>query len=459
MWLPLATQAETALARARQSAQLVELAARMNPPDAPALAAAMITAAAEDPILAPILIEIVSDQERATTTMEREWARSRPTLLTLYRSAATIVARIRGTAPPPEVQSDPPSFPGLADRPPVGVHVGDQIANAAAELIALSRLLALPEPWFSCPRRIVLYLPMLVDRLAALCARERTDAPPNLRDSVKSCVSEVRRFADRQVAAGWAAIFELAAEIEPSTLPPMLAPFAGRCSAFSRPVPYPEWAGWPADPSASATAEPSQRGARLVVRAQLVATQLGLALSRGLHARSALVRYKLRAEHYEWNLLKEQLGERGEAALRADVARFLFDQGYFPLMDSPVGTFRPDILEATATREAGLEDLVLEVKATDRADEIVEGFLQAVRYARRRESHRAYYVIFNGTDSAEWDVPRIHQVGDIEVWTIQIDISGQPARSKSAAGRLAWEKILAALAQGPITGPRSDPTS
>jgi hypothetical protein len=293
-----------------------------------------------------------------------------------------------------------------------------------------------PEVWFSCPhwlRDFVLGpLPHWVNFAQLVRPRDAgmpaidLDAASRLKDLLSILGAEL-------VREPWSAILDLTANAAGFRPAPTLQALLERSKHFRRHSDSDSHHKGEGDPAAKV--DRNELFVRLWGRAVTVFSWLTTVLGRGVAIRTALYRYKARSELYHHGDLK-RLPER---KLRENLGAYLFDAGFLPISEATEGSYRPDLLNL-AQDEAGVEVIPLEIKARDRLDDVLEGYAQSFQYAMRRGSSRCFYVPFFRKN---WccDIPEETRTQGIRVTTIQIDISGQPARGRNFAVKEVWNRI------------------
>ncbi|MDX2055458.1 MAG: hypothetical protein SFV15_23855 [Polyangiaceae bacterium] len=173
--------------------------------------------------------------------------------------------------------------------------------------------------------------------------------------------------------------------------------------------------------------EVSGAAADIQLDATLVTHELQLRLLAG-RSRLALVRrYAARCEGFDAMLLRAKIADKPkgvESQLTLDFARYLFEQGFTPLMDPTIGGLRPDIFDTT---RGGL--LYVEAKQYSKPGarrQIVNAYRQVwSTWGRLENVHRApeaFLLVFRvGGPRAE--LPPILRHGGRCLYSVLVDIS------------------------------------
>jgi hypothetical protein len=181
-----------------------------------------------------------------------------------------------------------------------------------------------------------------------------------------------------------------------------------------------------------------------------------------------LWRYKLWAEWFEADRLREVYGTDGEDGLDNDVRRFLFESG----VDYPFSKPRSPSGEADVVASLETDDpLVLEIKVWDslkryKENRVRDGLRQVMDYASDYGKSTGYVVVFNldpvplefiGDMSGAQDIPRIER--DRTYYFVAVNIAeqekkaaqrdkGRPVRQNGVQLDGLWEKRDGQVAGG-----------
>ena len=438
----MTTKVQQALRTAREAVDLLVSSLKYRPETSDAYATAFLNVLQGDPLLRAGMVEALQQQERDVRPLVTTWAGLRPRLEKLYDYLCGFLV-LKGLAEQRElldfarpllVWKDGSGWEGVANGP--------QLQTSCRWLW---HIVERQEVWFTCPTWLAGYLLNNLWNVEAFTTRLAGGVRMDLeldRRAHEDFVQKLDVLVGQLSHRPWASLLDLIAHAKGFLPHESIYALTARARHF-RPthIEYEFHEHGKDDPATvAAPLDADDFARRMVLRAQTVTSWFEAYLPIGPLVRAVLVRYKLRSELYHHKLLHCTFMDDGESVLRTDVAAYLFDQGFYPIAESVEGTYRPDLIDPAA-----VEPIVMEVKCSEKRSEILQGFLQALRYARRRAYARAYYLIFLIESGAEWDVPPSFEHGGIEIVTIQVDLSGAVARAPGPVTRKVWDEIRAAL--------------
>jgi hypothetical protein len=181
--------------------------------------------------------------------------------------------------------------------------------------------------------------------------------------------------------------------------------------------------------------------------ARLLHEELRVRLLRGLSRRSVLARYAARCEAFRATELRKLAERRGhrEAPLTVDLASYLFDCGFTPIIDPTIGQLRPDVVD---TSKGSL--FYVEAKQYDRSprQKLEAAYKQVwstwMRLEKQYSLPEGFLVVFR-RGGALVDLPSQLDFAGRRLYSILVDIS-QAAGSgeQSTPIRLDLDRLLPA---------------